>query len=139
MATLPEYEALLGEYDTEISYTDDTWEIDWVNKRINSNKITGKDAVQQAIFMILNTELRKWTVYSPEYGTEVETYLGQPKEIVLGRLQNAVTEALLHDDRIASVSDFLFSEPDRNSVSVQFTVTTVTAGSVEVTEEVTIS
>lgn len=139
MATLPEYEALLGEYDTEISYTDDTWEIDWVNKRINSNKITGKDAVQQAIFMILNTELRKWTIYSPEYGTEVETYLGQPKEIVLGRLQNAVTEALLHDDRIASVSDFLFSEPDRNSVSVQFTVTTVTAGSVEVTEEVTIS
>lgn len=139
MATLPEYEALLGEYDTEISYTDDTWEIDWVNKRINSNKITGRDAVQQAIFMILNTELRKWTVYSPEYGTEVETYLGQPKEIVLGRLQNAVTEALLHDDRIASVSDFLFSEPDRNSVSVQFTVTTVTAGSVEVTEEVTIS
>ena len=139
MATLPEYEALLGEFDTEVSYTDDTWEIDWVNKRIKTNKINGKDAVKQAIFMILNTELRKWTIYGPDYGTEIETYLGQPKGIALGRLQNAVTEALLHDDRIASVSDFLFSEPERDSVSVQFTVTTVTAGSISVTEEVTIS
>lgn len=139
MATLPEFEALLGEFDTDVSYTDDTWEIDWVNKRINTNMITGKDAVQQAILMILSTELRKWTIYSPEYGADVETYLGQPKEIVLGRLQNAITEALLHDDRVVSVGDFFFSEPERGAVSVQFTVTTVTSGKVNVTEEVSIS
>ena len=139
MATLPEFEALLGEYDTEISYVDETWEIDWVNKRIKTNTITGREAVKQAIYLILNTEARKWAIYNPEYGNEVETYIGAPKEIALGRLQNAITDALLHDDRITSVDGFLFSQPDRGTVAVQFTVHTVTAGAVTVNEEVTIS
>lgn len=139
MATLPEYEKLLGEYDTEVSYTDDTWEIDWVNKRIKTKTITGKDAVKQAIYTILNTEIRTWAIYSPEYGTEVNTYIGKPKEIVLGRLQNAITEALLHDDRILRVDNFLFSEPERGSVAVSFSVTTTVAGAVNVIEEVSIS
>ena len=139
MATLPDYEKLLGEFDTDVSYVDDTWEIDWVNKRIKTNTIDGKDAVRQSIYLILNTEIRTWTIYGPEYGTEVNTFIGQPTEIVLGRLQNAITEALLKDDRIARVDGFLFSEPDRGSVAVSFSVTTTIAGTVQVTEEVSLS
>ena len=139
MATLPAYEALLSEFDTDETYTDETWEIDWVNKEIKTSRISGRDAVMQAIYMILNTEVRKWPIYSPMYGTEVGSYIGLPKDIVLGRLQYAITEALLRDDRIASVNGFLFSAPERGAVAVQFTVTTTTSGTMTITEEVTIS
>ena len=82
------------------------------------------EAVKQAVYKILNTERYTYPIYSWNYGIELKDLFGQPIPWVYPELERRITEALVWDDRINSVTDFEF-ENFRNDVHVKFTVNTI--------------
>lgn len=98
--------------------------------------IDGRDAVLQAVYMILNVERYAYPIYSRNYGSELSDLIGQPRDYAMSEMKRRITEALLQDDRITSVSDWEF-EPGRKSVRASFVVHTI-YGDVEASKEVEI-
>lgn len=82
------------------------------------------DAVKQAVYKILNTERYTYPIYSWNYGIELVDLFGQPIPWVYPELERRITEALVWDDRINSVTDFEF-ENVKNEVHASFTVNTI--------------
>ena len=82
------------------------------------------EAVQQAVYKILNTERYTYPIYSWDYGIELVELFGQPIPWVYPELERRITEALVWDDRINSVTDFEF-ENVKNEVHASFTVNTI--------------
>lgn len=82
------------------------------------------DAVKQAVYKILNTERYTYPIYSWNYGIELVDLFGQPIPWVYPELERRITEALVWDDRINSVTDFEF-ENVKNEVRANFTVNTI--------------
>lgn len=138
MAITPDYNAL-PDLEIENAQTNETWLIDWVNKEIKSEKITGLEAMKQAIYLRLNTEVRKWMIYSQGYGSDIDLYFGKSLNLAKSRLKMVITDCLLNDDRIARVDNFLFSSPERNTLAVRFTVTTTAGDIVNVSQEVNVA
>lgn len=92
-------------------------------------RVAGKsdeiEAVQQAVYKILNTERYTYPIYSWNYGIELVDLFGQPMPWVFPELEMRITEALTWDDRINSVSDFEFEETGKNEVHAKFTVNSI--------------
>lgn len=82
------------------------------------------NAVKQAVYKILNTERFTYPIYSWNYGIELADLFGQPIPWVYPELERRITEALVWDDRINSVTDFEF-ESFRNDVHAKFTVNSI--------------
>lgn len=76
----------------------------------NTNRISGyiddKDAIIQAIYLILQTERYESMIYNWYYGVEFDGLIGKNKDYVTSELQRVIREALTEDDRITEVSDF---------------------------------
>lgn len=76
----------------------------------NTNRISGyiddKDAIIQAIYLILQTERYESMIYNWYYGVEFDDLIGKNKDYVTSELQRVIREALTEDDRITEVSDF---------------------------------
>ena len=68
-----------------------------------SGTIDQVQAVEQAIFLILNTERYEWLIHSWNYGVELRDLFGEPIAYVLSEIQRRITEALVQDDRIKNV------------------------------------
>lgn len=96
----------------------------------------GLDALMQAIYLILNVERYRCLIYSWDYGTELQSLIGQPVSFVLPEIKRLITEALTQDDRIESVDNFTF-KTSRSIVHVTFTVHTL-LGDIDTETEVTI-
>lgn len=96
--------------------------------RIIDNHIAGytdePEAMQQAIRLILETERFTQPIFSWNYGTELADLFGVTPPLLYVRLQERIEEALLQDDRITDVSDFVFTD-DRGKVTVSFRVETI--------------
>ena len=107
---------------------------------IDRNRVSGmtdqRDALIQAIYLILNVERYAYPIYSWRYGVELADLIGQPKHYAMSEIKRRITEALTQDDRITSVDDWTF-ETGRKSVLATFTVYTI-YGDLEVTKEVEI-
>ena len=92
------------------------------------NKISGTcdklEAMHQVIYKILNTERYQYIIYSWNYGIELRDLFGQPIPWVYPELERRITEALMWDDRVSSVTEFEF-ENVKNEVHVSFTVNTI--------------
>ena len=80
---------------------------------IKDNKIAGfidgKEAIRQAIFLMLNTERYKHVIYSWNYGHEVNSLIGKDRGYIEAELPRLVEECLTQDDRISDVQDFTFT------------------------------
>lgn len=94
----------------------------------------GRNAVLQAVYLILNVERYAYPIYSRNYGSELSDLIGKPKDYAMSEIKRRITEALMQDDRIISLSDWEF-ETGRKSVRVSFVVHTI-YGDVEATKEV---
>lgn len=68
----------------------------------------GLDALQQAIYKVLNTERYEYPIYSFNYGIELENLLGKDPVYVQIELKRRIRECLLRDDRITEVDNFKF-------------------------------
>lgn len=112
------------EFDFEIeespSYTprlnQDTYRI--------SGFIDGLEAVKQAVYLILYVERYDWLIYSWNYGIELEHLYGKNTSFVIAELERTLTEAIMQDNRVNSVSDFKFNV-SRNEIYVDFIVDTI--------------
>ncbi len=88
----------------------------------------GREAVKQAIFRILNTERYQYLIYPWWYGIETTDLYGEPLNWVCAELERRITEALLTDSRIKSVTDFEHDIREKGAVHTTFTVHTIYGG-----------
>ena len=107
---------------------------------LNESTIAGyvdeREAMVQAIYLILNIERYEYLIYSWNYGIELTDLFGQPIPFVLPELKRRITEALMQDTRITGVDDFSF-ETNKGKVHINFTVNTI-FGEIEAEKVVTI-
>ena len=116
---------ILTEEFIEVKYPSNTYYVDTSNEdkqRING-VITDFEAVEQAIYLILNTERYKHIIYSWNYGVELLDLIGKPMPYVMSEIPRRVEEALTQDDRIETVKDFEFKRY-KDQLEVTFTVVT---------------
>lgn len=107
-----------------------------LNEAIIAGYVDEREAMVQAIYLILNIERYEYLIYSWDYGIELIDLFGQPIPFVLPELKRRITEALIQDTRIIGVDDFSF-ETNKGKVQVKFTVNTI-FGEIEVEKVVTI-
>ena len=97
--------------------------------KINDNEtITsmtdGKEAVKQAIYLILSTPRYQHIIYSWNYGHELNNLIGKPISYVIPVTEDRIKDALMQDDRITDVTDFIF-EKQGPALHVKFTAKTI--------------
>lgn len=132
MATLPE---VVG-FDTDIvvaSQPSKTWIIDRNTMQVSCMD-KGLEAVRQAVEIALNVERYKWTIYSANYGSELNDLVGEDETYIIAEIPRLVEGALSPDSRVVSVDDYVYKKTDTNSMTVSFTVHTVFGDLVEVIE-----
>ena len=132
MATLPE---VVG-FDTDIvvaSQPSKTWIIDRNTMQVSCMD-KGLEAVRQAVEIALNVERYKWTIYSTNYGSELNDLVGEDEAYIIAEIPRLVEGALSTDSRVVSVDDYVYKKTDTNSMTVSFTVHTVYGDLVEVIE-----
>lgn len=100
-----------------------TWSINQDTGRIEGI-CDGLDAVKQAVDIILHVQRFQWQIYQPYSGTMLDDLIGEDAGYVAAEVQRRVTEALLMDDRINSVTDYTYSFQE-DTLSVEFRVNTV--------------
>lgn len=88
-------------------------------------RVDGQEAVRQAVFCILQTERYQYIIYPWWYGIETTDLYGEPVNWVCAELERRVTEALLVDSRITSVTDFEFDTSVKGAVHATFIVHTI--------------
>ena len=89
----------------EIIETSRTYNIDWTNGR--SQGITdGLQAIRQVVYKILQTIRFEHLIYDDDYGSELQGLQGRSEGYVRSEIQRRISEALLQDERIASIEDF---------------------------------
>lgn len=110
-----------------------TYAFDAESGRIRGT-VSGLAAMEQAIYLILNTERYKHMIYSWNYGVELVELIGQPKSYAMPELKRYIEEALTQDDRISSVDSFEFTAT-RKTLQATFTVHT-TFGDIETEVEI---
>lgn len=102
-------EALLNEDMEETPLPSLTYKLDLVNGRIGAVGIDGLDAVKQSVIKILSTTRFENLIYSENYGSEADVGAVRGRSVFETEVERWVREALLQDDRILSVTNFLFT------------------------------
>ena len=131
---LPETDAGLLDFE-EDTQPGLTYALDMAQGRVRG-KVDDREAMAQAIYLILQVERYAYPIYSRNYGSELSDLIGKPKDYAMSEMKRRITEALLQDDRITSLSDWEF-EPGRKSVRASFVAHTI-YGDVEASKEVDI-
>lgn len=87
--------------------------------------VTGLEALKIFIIKTLKTARYRYLIHSWEYGCEIEDVLGKTlhKDILESVIKDMITDAIVYDDRIDSVTDFKILN-DGNTVNVSFVVKT---------------
>lgn len=96
------------------------------NSRIQG-KVDGKNAISQAIDLMLSTERWRHLIYSGDYGVELEELFGKSRGYLEADMERRFSEALAEDDRIEGIYDFAmtFSGDEAN---ISMTVMTAFGG-----------
>lgn len=136
MATIPTNESGVDlasfTLDVQPSYT---YKLDLSKDRI-AGMTDDRDALLQAVYLILSTERYMYVIYSRAYGVELSDIIGKDHDYAIAEIKRCITEALLQDDRITAVTDWTFEE-GRKTVTAFFTVKTI-YGDISVKKEVAI-
>lgn len=123
MATLPE---VIG-FDTDIviaSQPSKTWIIDRSTMQVACMD-DGLEAVRQAVEIALDVERFRWTIYSANFGSELDELIGQDEALITAEIPRLVEGALSQDDRVVQVDGYRFTRTGPSSMHVSFTVHTV--------------
>ena len=123
MATLPE---VIG-FDTDIvvaSQPSKTWIIDRNTMQVSCMD-SGLEAVRQAVEIALNVERYRWTIYSTNFGSELDDLVGEDEAYITAEIPRRIEGALSVDNRVTGVDNYVFTRTSPDSMSVSFTVHTV--------------
>ena len=108
MGTLPttgENLDLIGfELEEQPSYTH---KLDIEGQRV-AGMTDKREALRQAVYLILNVERYAYPIYSRNYGSELVDLIGQPMDYAMSEMKRRITDALMQDDRITGVDDWTF-------------------------------
>lgn len=122
MATLP---AVIG-YGTDLkieAQPSKTWIIDRQSLQV-AGMDNGLEAVRQAVEIALSVQRFRWQIYTANFGSELETIIGDDEAFILSELPRFVEDALSVDGRIIRVDDYVFIR-DGDRMRVSFTVYSV--------------
>ena len=109
---------------TDASMPTLTHRMDLKNNRVQ-NWVDGQEAMKQAIFKILQTErYRHNKIYSDNYGVELADLFGMSKIYVIAEVERRIREALLWDERITAIKNFVF-DVHKGNIVVRFECDTV--------------
>lgn len=111
-----------------------TYRLDFERKRL-SGKIDNEDAIMQLVMKILYTERYAYVIYSSQYGVELDRLIGKEYDFIVSDLERTITEALLADDRIISITDFTTEQTSIDRMTASFMVNSV-VGSTNISTEV---
>jgi len=98
--------------------------------------IDGYEALRQSIEKMLLTQQYDFPIYSFDYGVDFESYIGKDPSYVEVELPRVIKEALLEDDRINDVTEFL-TNTKGDSLFLEFTVESI-FGDIQISKEVTV-
>lgn len=133
----PVINEVISDYE-EALLSSKTYKLDLDKKRI-TGYIDREEAIKQYIQKLLMTERVTYSVYGTEeginYGVELQRFIGQNISFIKSDIERTISEALLQDERILQVTDFVIGELNRDMLDVSFTVSTV-FGTVEINKEV---
>lgn len=113
-----------------------TYKLD-IEKGTISGQVDGLEAIIQAINKLLVTNRYGSVIYTAKYGMELESLVGKDFTYINAVLEKKITDALLEDERIISISEFEIVKLSIDSLSVSFTVNTI-LGSTRLNTEVQI-
>ena len=87
--------------------------------------LTGIDALKVWIEKAIRTARYRFPIYSFQYGCELEDIIGYdiPRAVLESEVQRVIREALIYDNRISDVRDFII-ERGGDWLKVSFTVIT---------------
>lgn len=86
--------------------------------------VDGMEAIRQAIYLILSVERYGYLIYSWNYGVELKELIGKNVAFAYPEIKRRIIEALMQDDRILDVDNFIFQK-EEEGVLVNFTVHTI--------------
>lgn len=112
------------------------YEIDFDTGQLTGRIVEGLGAIRVWIWLCLKTQRYRFPIYSWQYGTEFEDYIGQvlSDEYLTADCHAEIQEALLVNPYITAVDDFT-AERNGSALKVSFTAVT-TLGDLEVTDYV---
>lgn len=117
-----------------------TYKLNFETKRITES-IDGVEAIRQYVYKVLSTERASFAIYGTDeginYGVELQRFIGKPFSFISSDIERTVSEALLQDERILAIKDFVIGEPINDTLEVSFTVSTL-YGDIKISEEATI-
>jgi len=120
VSILPQGSIIDNDIELEENYIEPT-----KTYKIKDNRIVGFcdeiEALKQAIYLILNTERYEHLIYSDDYGSELKGLIGKDKDIAESEYKRRIKEALIQDDRINNVDNFIFKY-DGDNVLIEFIV-----------------
>ena len=110
--------------------------IDFDTGQLTGKIVEGIEAIKVWIWLCLHTERFRHAIYSSDYGTSFEQYIGHvlSDEYINTDCESEVTDALLINDYIESIEDF-GAVKDGEHLRISFRVVTK-FGSLEVDESV---
>lgn len=131
MTPISSIEIIDTELTEDVSVGTTDYCIDFERGLING-QIEDIEALKQAVYMRLNTELNLYNMYTENYGLPMNDLIGQAAPLVYVLIANAISETLLEDKRILSVSDFIF-DTTGTCTTVNFRIQSI-FGDVEIEE-----
>ena len=80
------------------------------------------NAVKQACCCILATELEIHKMYDKSYGLQTFDLIGKDYSYIASELKRRIKEALIQDDRINDVRDFVIERVKKDGIHLSFVV-----------------
>nr|DAS06272.1 MAG TPA: Protein of unknown function (DUF2634) [Caudoviricetes sp.] len=126
----------IKEDDSQVVKVPREYGIDFTTGQLTGKIVEGLEAIKVWIWLCLHTERFRHAIYSADYGTSLEQYIGHmlSEEYINTDCESEISDALLINEYIESIEDF---EAVRNSDSLNISFRVVTKfGSFEVDEVV---
>lgn len=100
-----------------------TYALDFENKRI-VGKTDELAAMVQAVRKLLTTYRYAERIYSGDYGTELETLIGQPFSYIKAKTRVLLEDAFSADERIRGIRQLEVVQTETDVVNIRVTVAT---------------
>lgn len=126
----------IKEEDSQVVKVPREYGIDFQTGQLTGKIVEGLEAIKVWIWLCMHTERFRYAIYSADYGTSLEQYIGHmlSEEYINTDCESEISDALLINEFIESIEDF---EAVRNSDSLNISFRVVTKfGSIEVDENV---
>lgn len=126
----------IKEEDSQVVKVPREYGIDFNTRQLTGKIVEGLEAIKVWIWLCMHTERFRHAIYSADYGTSLEQYIGHmlSEEYINTDCESEISDALLINEYIESIEDF---EAVRNSDSLNISFRVVTKfGSLEVDEVV---